>query len=610
MQQTPTALKHIHVNTLMLILPIIGIAIILGWLIKYSGYGLDFTDESYYISWIKNPYLYDWSLTQFGYIYHPLYTALDGSLENIRRVNIIGTFILAWIMVVYLLKSLLLKPSPSHFGLIVISGGIATASLIYFSFLPFTPSYNSLTLQSLFIASTGLLFTEKNTTIKSIIGWILLGIGGWLAFMAKPSTALALTVVVCLYIILAQKISIRMTLVAIISAFTPLIISAFLIDGSIYKFIDRIQIGVQFASYLDSGHTLNKIIRLDNFYISESDWIIILIFSAVSFSGAWLSYSEKITYNIFAFFISTAFLTVVSLYIFTSLTKPVVFGPFRGLIISAVLLCSIALFLIKFREKIFSSISRSQWAIALTFLVMPHVYAFGTNGNYWQSGSAAAIFWLLAGIVLLGPLAQARNGWSFIAPLTLATQAITVMLLQTGLENPYRQPQPLRLNNSIVNIAPAASKLTLSAGYARYLNDAMSASRNAGLVVGTPVIDLTGQSPGILFAIGAENIGKAWIIGGYPGSQKAAEASLERVSCDKLSIAWILRDEEGPRNVTSDVLFTYGANLLDDFERVTSWSTSAGAGGYTEPRHQVLYRPLHSDKILAMCLMLKLRKAN
>ena len=34
------------------------------------------------------------------------------------------------------------------------------------------------------------------------------------------------------------------------------------------------------------------------------------------------------------------------------------------------------------------------------------------------------------------------------------------------------------------------------------------------------MIDLTGQSPGILYAIGAVNVGQAWTIGGYPGSKR------------------------------------------------------------------------------------------
>lgn len=49
-----------------------------------------------------------------------------------------------------------------------------------------------------------------------------------------------------------------------------------------------------------------------------------------------------------------------------------------------------------------------QWAIAALFLVIPHIYGFGANGNYWQVGGSAAIFWLLAGLTLLAPLIVER----------------------------------------------------------------------------------------------------------------------------------------------------------------------------------------------------------
>jgi hypothetical protein len=42
--------------------------LILYWVFKFSAYGIDFTDEGYYLNWISNPFLYKYSLSQFGYI--------------------------------------------------------------------------------------------------------------------------------------------------------------------------------------------------------------------------------------------------------------------------------------------------------------------------------------------------------------------------------------------------------------------------------------------------------------------------------------------------------------------------------------------------------------
>lgn len=38
--------------------------LVLGWLLKYRPHGIDFTDESFYLVWISNPFIYDVSITQ------------------------------------------------------------------------------------------------------------------------------------------------------------------------------------------------------------------------------------------------------------------------------------------------------------------------------------------------------------------------------------------------------------------------------------------------------------------------------------------------------------------------------------------------------------------
>lgn len=170
-----------------------GTSLILGWLLKYSAYGFDFTDESFYLVWIANPFIYDASITQFGFVYHPLYKLLGGDIAALRQANILITFNLAWSLTYFFLASMALDLMKSRVSLLAISASLATTALIVFSsWLP-TPSYNSLALQALLISATGLILADKSFNRKSIIGWILISIGGWLAFMAKPTTAFVLT---------------------------------------------------------------------------------------------------------------------------------------------------------------------------------------------------------------------------------------------------------------------------------------------------------------------------------------------------------------------------------------------------------------------------------
>jgi hypothetical protein len=117
------------------------------------------------------------------------------------------------------------------------------------------------------------------------------------------------------------------------------------------------------------------------------------------------------------------------------------------------------------------------------------------------------------------------------------------------------------------------------------------------------MIDLSGQSPGILYAIGASNIGQAWTIGGWPGSDKLAVDMLKEVSCKQLSRAWLLAEPDGPRKISPGILSSFGANMARDFEIVGTFKTAEGAGGYKEVRVQQLLKPSRAiDAAMTACV--------
>ena len=116
------------------------------------------------------------------------------------------------------------------------------------------------------------------------------------------------------------------------------------------------------------------------------------------------------------------------------------------------------------------------------------------------------------------------------------------------------------------------------------------------------MIDLTGQSPGILYAMGASNIGQPWTIGGYPGSDALAVAMLKKVTCKELAAAWLLAEPEGSRKISPEILLSFGANLATDYEIVDTFKTAEGAGGYKEVRVQQLLKPVRSvDAAINAC---------
>ena len=59
---------------------------------RFSGgnnfkFGIDISDESFYLSLISNPSLYKTTISQFGFVYNPLFLILNGNIFLLRTIN-------------------------------------------------------------------------------------------------------------------------------------------------------------------------------------------------------------------------------------------------------------------------------------------------------------------------------------------------------------------------------------------------------------------------------------------------------------------------------------------------------------------------------------------
>jgi hypothetical protein len=580
---------------LILVFSFISTTFFLGWVLWLSNYGMDITDESFYIVWISNPFNYSVSATQFGFIYHPLYKLLDGDIVALRQVNIPITFCLAWMLSAIFLKNVFGSECLKRMSRYIIAGTIATSAILVFagcSWLPPTPSYNSLALQALLIAATGFLLAEEHISLGSVTGWLLIGCGGWLAFMAKPTTAAALAVCTGAYLLFAGKLNLRLLSAAVAISLSLVVLSALSIDGSIVQFIDRLKGGAEMYDILSGEKTSAKWLRLDDFNLTTTAKILLGGCSTVFFAAAIFSQAKIRTMVHIATILSVSFAVMSLAVILGYIHNVFVFGPFQGFLLFSVPFAATLAGLTICRFRGLSRISHPQWALAFVFLVFPYVYAFGTGNNYWKLISKSGVFCFFSGLVLLIPIAHNRKLPMILLSLGLAAQLVTVAIVDVALDTPYRQPSPLLENTYKLDIGKPGSSLILSEDFGRYYTEAIELAQQAGLMQGTPVIDLTGQSPGILYAMGADNIGQVWTIGGYPGSDALAIAMLRRVTCEDLANSWLLIETEGPKKISTEILSSFGARLDVDYEIAGTLTTAKGAGGYSEPREQKLLKPV------------------
>jgi hypothetical protein len=575
-------------------------------MLRLSSYGFDLTDESLYIAWIARPWDYPISISQFGFIYHNIYLLMGEDIARLRQANILITVLLAWFLYFLVLRSTTfsvgwLDRSKGDIGIAFI---LATGSLGFLqTWLP-TPSYNTLAMQALLIAGIGAAIADAGLSRASIFGWILIGTGGWLAFMAKPTTAAALAFVIVIYLLASRKWSWRLILLAGIWSFVLVLLTIWIIDGSIVDFVEQYKNSLEDSARLGAGHTIDRIFRLDSFALDATEQAWIFSLSLVVAVSTYLTRSSSTASQIIgaciviAVGVSSTSVAIgyVSLHFPGRPFQALLFWcPFLGGAVGAAMAAG--------RSQFVDLVTRDRGALAAYFVVMPHVYAFGTGGNYWIAGGEVGVFWVLTGVILFGITSQRQTAWQSLLPISVTSLLVTTLLIDVGIQRPYRQVQSLYHFTGTLPFARSGGQLRVSAETASYIEKLGGLAKGAGFRINDPMIDLTGQNPGVIFALGAKAVGAAWLIGGYSGSNDWTSAILSRVPCDELARAWLLTEPNGHRHLSIDVLRRFGAEISRDYVDVGSVDSTTGSVSTSYTQH--LLKPIDPTKVTAACKSLR-----
>ena len=569
---------------------------ILLWLLWLMRFGVDFVDESYYIVSIANPLQYKISLSQFGLVYAPLYRLVGGDLVLLRQVNVLLTFGLAWVFVHLFLQQRLSELPVKRWAWLVLSASLACSALVFLRLWLPTPSYNWLTFQSCLLGAISLLLIEKEFSKRCVAGGILLGLAGWMAFMAKPSSAAALAVFAMLYLLASRKLTLRMLGVAVLTSGVGLCVAAYLLDGSLTGFAGRIQQAMFLAGEMGSQQKVGEIFRFDMFPAGKRGALAIVKGTVILTLAGYFLQSQRARLNALGLAMCVAAavcgLMLATGYRATGLDM----SGYYQLLILPVPLAACVLGLLAHRKKFFRQMSREQWAFAVFLLVLPYGFAFGTSNNYWFMGGLVAIFWVMAGLGLLMATVRHSRDVTLLLAIGFACQLAAMYSITSGIRIPYGQPQIVYKNDMPVTLANSNIHVLMAPEYGHYIVGAMDKLKQAHFEAGTPMLDMSGHLPGVLLGVGARNSSQAWMIGnfpGYEGAGKVTVAMLNQVPCEELAAAWLLREPKGPYAISSDVLKSFGASE-QDYKPVVTMQSVKGIGGVQEIYQQQFLKPVRS----------------
>lgn len=554
---------------------------------RLSSHGIDFTDEGFYLNWIANPSIYPASHTQFGFVYHPLYLLVGKEIGLLREANLGITLALAWILswtCLYISGRVCPRDS-AHVG--AISLAVSSISLMILRMWIPTPSYNFLALQGLLILAIGLRIAWRPGWLKYLAG-VLIGLGGWLTFMGKPTSAAVSGLVIAIWFYIHARQQARTLVAAAISACALFVAGAINIDGSVFANVHRLRSGLADAQLLQGRYGFTDILSLTSPLPDGGDASAFAIVLTLSFAlvHAWertpnhkplfLTYTVALSAAVAAAFVLLKIL-VVSL-VHTSRLGLLFFALSTGAVLARC--CNRRFKKAEIRPEEDSS-------FVLILFLMPYIYVFGSNGDYWVNTTHAAIFPVLAAILSLTD--QAGFSTSLRLPFVAASVFLAAIFLSESARAPYRQPLPLSEQHTPIQIGQGTAYLRISAEFAGYLENLADVCKREGFKDGTGVIDLTGHYPTAVFAIHGRALGLPWLCGGYRGSEAMALSALDRVARNELLSAWILLEPSGPRSLSADILTRYGINIQTSYIEIGSLQSPRGT--YPESYHQILLRP-------------------
>jgi hypothetical protein len=564
-----SSFKFISLNFLEVALALalaVAVVVLVSSVVRYSQYGFDFTDEGYYLLWIANPFNYGASTSQFGFFYHPLYVLFEGNITHIRVFNYLCTFGLASLLSTLSWRTFFrpvakLRASPVFF--LVTSASVATASFLVVCFeLPQTPSYNTLLFQALLTGAIGFIFSTASDLSRRYLGYVLVGLSLWLAFMAKPPSAVALGILFVVYLCVGGGVRLG---AIVVTAGTATILGGFscwAIDGSIVAFAGRLLRSVKEDGLLDGGHTISSILRWDAFPLTTTSKVFVLLGAAALCAAIRADQSQRHFYRAIGMFLSFAVALAAVFVSINGYPHWVTVGWNGGFVLLTI---PLACFLAGVTNSEGPYIDRRQFALAFVLILFPYVYAFGTNRPYWLNAEGVSFFWLLSGSIFLSATKKDLFPPPGLLPVAAVTVFFSSVFVASSLEHPMRQTHPLRLNLDTVKVG--GDNLRLSSDFAAYIKDLRRVAEAGGFHKGMPILDLTGRSPGAVYVLSGVAPGAPWLPAGYAGSVAFAKAALDRVDCRDIAQAWLLIESTADLD-SRGILNRYGADLERDYQSV------------------------------------------
>jgi len=521
----------------------------IGLFIWMAWRGLDLTDESYYLLSYQYWRGFTATATFFGAYFDLPFRLLGGDVGAMR---VFGMALLTAAGGVFAWRAFLFgrdaaEPVPWPF----IGGGMAGA-FFYYSYATTlrAPSYNLLVLFCMLTASALLLMLAEGRGSRRRLAWVAFGYGAIVGVCALTKATSAIAMVACHLIFLTRFATAARLLEWVVCALAGVAVNLLALQIAQPHWIDVLREGIQLTISMDGRYAAIPFAVLWDAVVRGAVRLLpALVLAALVFVVVvrrWGRAHRAVLSSLVVLLVAGILFTI----------------QWQGYGKSWWVLLLFGTTLLWLAERLCRETPLPRWrdvrgvaALSALLFALPICYSIGTNGSLPAHTQMATVFGVVAlmlplrrlhslglihGSALAGALALLCVPMLVSQLRSLDDPAFTYLLRSGLLDQQYPMAlgldrNTLRLDSTTRDNLDALTQQMAAAGYRR----------------GEPVLDATGDGPGLVYALGGRPLGVAWMVGGYPGSERVAARVIDGLPVAELRGAWMLSADDNPRALRS-----------------------------------------------------------
>lgn len=505
--------------------------------------GFDFTDESFYLAWARQPSAYDIAYGLFGYGLHPLFEIVNGSIAGFRRAA-------AFILLVFGIITALIaigsaktdRWGPTGLQLVAVSAALPFA--YYFLWLV-TPSYNWFALAGGLVMIGAIL--DLHDSRHALRSAAIAALASVLLIFTRPQNVVAYLGIYLLAIIIVVP-TFRGKLLQMLrtAGITIILIGSVAAIAPLHTMVHQLQTYIEIFG-TGNPTDANLASKLLEFFRQEGLWTAL---ASLLFVGSLITLRYKPALGTLRNLLVISGALIVStetLLQFQAGNLVDGIGPTAG--VFAYVCLALA------------SVRRDADPRLLVLLglatFIPLAATFGTSNRIVSQLPFFAGLWGFIGLAAMSSGSGRRSVGATLAALICLT--VTFLAVQAGLAAPYRLVSPVDMQ---VNPTPLGwgSELKLDVITRDFIVTLRNRAEQEGFCQGDAVIDLSGRLPGAVFVMGGQMPVFPWIFAGYPFSDHFAREVLKRIDGSVLAQSWLITDNT-PGSFSMPELQSYGIDF-------------------------------------------------